>query len=261
MALYNIEISNGFTEKTLPCINDLDNYEVYSLPQIDNITSKFADERSFILDFVSKRLPYFKSTRVYLTQKSNPEKTKKIIYNDKYITEITDYLILNNTSQLDEEYIYDYIENIKKYSLTDYDFKSIEDCNYFPQKLKIELENYRRIKKSKNLSDIQVRELPEIEKNIAKYLCSYFIFRNVRLWENHYTEELEQIMYDAQCADYQNINDEDYFISDPYLKEVYDKCDGDIELIIGILGEDYLEALSAPQQNLIGFTNYKQRSR
>lgn len=197
--------------------------------------------------------------------------------------------------------IINFIKRIKAYAIVQKSFDSIKKSKLFPFHVREALEEYLKISSKNYKSPTELFDLKEIDDTITyRILKDYSEFRNLVLWEQKYLKKLESQKEKAP-EEYTQMNLVDYFemkatnpevilepetydesevvektisersfdpekgpeemIENSILKECYIKCDGDIELIIGILGEDYLEDLSDEDQYRCGYTNFKQRQR
>ncbi len=269
MALYNIRLNNrcGGSIYVTRALTEM--FEGYNLYQIDNVTSKLEDKQDFFKKIDKEMKNFFPTVSAWLEKSKDENVKKKLIFNDEFVYEISSLACQKKSSKLPYNELKEYIEYIKKLSLDKECLELMKKSNVFPKLLKTELENYNRVKNIDDMSDIFARELPEIEKAIDIYLCQYSTFRQVRVWEKDYFKQLElENNYNYQINE--NISsmektekdlEEENLIRDRYIRELYEKYDGDIEMMIEIMSEERLDELSLKDQDLIGYTDYKKRQR
>lgn len=193
------------------------------------------------------------------------------------------------------------IKRVKAYAINPKSFKSIKSSKLFPFYVKEALEEYLEICSKNYKSPSEQFDLKQIDDTITyRILKDYREFRDLVLWERRYLSRLERQQEKAP-EEFVQLNLVDYFemkatnlavveevevhdereavektisersfepdkgpeemIENSSLKECYIKCDGDIELIVQILGEDFLEEVSEEDQYRCGYTDYKQRRR
>lgn len=266
MALYNIKLSNAYRSKFLPS-NNLNKDAEFNLAQIDQITAGLKNKQEFIQNYVEPKLPYFKFIDVSLVKKKNRSVERKLIYDDSYTQDMATFVLEHQTSILDSKLVQDYCKRILAYLEEEEMYQSMVQCISIPAPLINEIKNYYRSKTASYLSALQEKEMIEIKEAIQKLMQSYSNFREVRLWELMYFKNVkEKIVLEQQLAvnyetpDLQVIHLEDE-ISNEYIKMLYEKYDGDIEMLIEVLGESRLEDLSDRDQELIGFKAYQRQLR
>ena len=257
MALYRIRLSDGNKEKYFETFSAKP--IEYSLYKLDLITSEFQNEEEYIdLCFRETDLFGFKPKKIWIVSKN--ERKREIIYNDEFLFQVISNALDEKTKKIDVYFIQEYIEKIKNFMLDKEFLESFMSCSYLHQRLKKEMNNYHYLKKCASSSPIIKLNLMKCEEEINKYLCQYEVFREVRRWEN--VDALEVAYIETQREGFSKpIPNENQGtaeqIKNPYIRELYEKYDGDIGLIAEIVGEDYLEELSEDQQELIGYSNLK----
>ena len=193
------------------------------------------------------------------------------------------------------------IKRIKAYAISEKSFKSIKNSKLFPFHVRKVLEEYLEICNKNYKSPTEQFDLKEINNTITyRVLKKYSDFRSLILWERKYLSKLEE-QKESQPDEYIQMNLVDYFekkatnseveeeveeydesegiertisersfesnmgpedmIENDTLKKFYIKYDGDIELIIEVLGEEFLESVSELDQYRCGYTDYVGRQR
>lgn len=197
--------------------------------------------------------------------------------------------------------IMNFIKRVKAYAINPESYKSIKNSKLFPYHVRQALEKYLEICSKNYKSPTEQFDLKEINEDITyRILKDYSEFRNLFLWERRYLNKLEK-QKEKEPDEYTQINMVDYFeekimnpesveeievydeseaiektisersfepnmgpedmIENSTLREFYIKYDGDIERIVEVLGEDFLESVSELDQYRCGYNNYTQRRR
>ena len=193
------------------------------------------------------------------------------------------------------------IKRVKSYAISEKSFKSIKSSKLFPFHVREALEEYIEMCNKNYKSPTEQFDLKEINDTITyRILKDYSEFRKLILWERKYLKKLEE-QKEAQPDEYVQMNLVDYFekkstnpesvekfeeyaeselgekinyqvsldtdlgtedmIENSRLKECYLEYDGDIERVLEVLGQDFLDSVSELDQDRCGYTNYKQRRR
>lgn len=276
MALYGITFFTKYSKEVL-LQKDSDKQKYFSFPEIDNITSTYKTSEDFCEKYINCERQYDMVRSAWLTKKTDSNIRRKLIFDDPFVHEISSIVLDQKSNQIEYKYMADYIKYIKRLALDNDCIHSMSNCYYIPQKLRTELENYHRVKMLENENVVFMEELREIEKEINDSLCNYSTFRQVVLWFKEFIitlnpEERDKYLYvetsaqnnESLLQEQTKVDDiwqkgpED-LISNSTLREYYIKCDGDIELIVEALGRDFLDELSEEDQDLSGYTGYKQR--
>lgn len=276
MALYGIAFFTKYSKEVL-LEKDSDKQKYFTFPEIDNITSLYKTSEDFCDKYINYERQYDMVRSAWLVKKSDSNIRRKLIFDDPFVHEISSIVLDQKSSKIDYNLMSDYIRYIKRLALDKDCIDSISNSYYIPQKLKLELENYHRLKNMENISSALFEDLNIVEREIENNLCNYTTFRQVVLWFKEFIitlnpDERDKYLYvetsvqNTESLLQEQNEAEDIFqkgpedlISNSILREVYGKCDGDIELIIGILGVSFMDDVSPEDQKLAGYTGWKQR--
>lgn len=231
------------------------------LEQIDNFTSFFDNEESLIKYLFDNDIIDFTPNSIYIKHKHNKKYyVDEIIINNPLINELSKehlkLIVEGNKCKAIKNIskVRDYLTNILEKCIKDYNFlvylKKIVSpslyeniCAYIRA-----CENYMEFEQYYEKYGI----LKDIRTNFFK--MSYRTFRNLCFNVDKY-DKIKNINFNLQ-------NDGTLgFIEDEALREIYEKYDGDIEMILEYYGVDKLESLNKTQQDIVGYTLYKKRKR
>ncbi|MBE6161749.1 MAG: hypothetical protein E7158_05990 [Firmicutes bacterium] len=229
------------------------------LEQIDYFTTFYQCEEDMLEYLKQKEIIFFDPLECYIIHKHNGQyKTDKLIYNNKLINRLSAYYIrakLNNEKVTRIPKIAE-VDNYLEYILS----SSIKDDHFLSLLKTIVPEHlYAYICQFRSNIESNKEELEDYYENsilrntiINSFLnFSYRDFRNM-VFKLDYYSNLKKEMKSKEVSTVNSISNE-------RVREIYEKCDGDIDRMILEYGEEILEGLNKKDQDLVGYTLYRRR--
>lgn len=257
--LYNLVLADDRRYTVSFKLNEESNKKLF-LEQIDYFTSFFHDENEMIDYLKNNGIVNFEPLECYIIHKHNKMyKTDKIIYNNELINRLSSLYLKSKIDGKNLEKI-PYIEEVREY--IEYILIECVDSDNFlhlikfliPENLYSYICQYKSSLMSYSESFEDTKQKDILKKIIINSFLklSYREFRHIVFTIDYYSNLKEE---ESIIEEESTINN----ISNERIREIYDRCDGDIELMIEEYGENMFEELSKKDQDVIGYTLYRKR--